>query len=131
MAGTYNILPSKILEQTDRYGNVYQTAFWNRPAEEIVASLEVTVSRKVDPSALNNSYPYPIPKESIPGEIQIYLQPSLLCQSDDPTIKEQAEALAKDLSNQVEVVNKTILWISQNIQWKRSRERYDSFTPPI
>lgn len=119
---TSNLPPLEITEVIDEYGNVSKLLTWDTPAEQFVASLEIVISRKVNQDFLNSSYLYPIPENLLPEEVREYLKPSKFCQSDDPTIVAQAEALAEGLIDQIEVVNATISWINQNIEWKCSRE---------
>jgi len=119
---THNIPPSETVEGTDEHGNVSKTLFWDSPAKEIIASLEVIVSRKVNIISLNDIHPYPIPDHLLPENADWYLQPTSLIQSTDPKIVELAKSLAEGLTSEAEVVNKTVLWVSQNIQWKCSRE---------
>lgn len=126
----FDIVPSGITLVTDEDGNNYTVIYWNEEQNtKITVYIEAIVFRKVNTNILVDTSPhlYPILEDLIPNDTKSYLKPTLLSQSDDSTIIEQAKAIAGNLTNQSEIVNATILWVYQNVEWKCSADILEEY----
>jgi len=121
----FNINPSGIDFFTDEDRNNYIVIYWNeKQTTKIVASIEAIIFREVNSDVIVSAspHPYPIAENLIPNEVKPCLEPTHLSRSDDPNITALAEEIASDLEDEAEIVDKTVLWVYQNIEWKCSRE---------
>ncbi len=53
----------------------------------------------------------------IPDDVSIYLEPCPAIQSDDPAIVAIGQSISQGLTTEVDVVNSTLDWCSQNLGW--------------
>lgn len=117
---SYNIPPSEIYRTTDAYKHNYSIACWNEyPGEPIIVTIETEIIKRITSIApVITSDPYPIPKSLIPRDVIAYLKPTMFSiESDDPAIKALAQNLSQGCTYEIEVVNKTLKWVRENLNY--------------
>ena len=116
---TYTVSPSEATILTDEYGNTYRVACWEEEfsEDELTVNMEAIIRREVGTTPVTTSDTYPIPESLLPSDIKDYLYPDPLIQSDHPTIINLAQTLSQGLTKEIDVVNSTLNWISENLRW--------------
>ena len=115
---TYSIPPSQTEVVSDEYGNTYEVAWWDEEQDtEVSVTLEAIIYREMEEEPVSTSDPYPILADEIPDDVKLYLEPCSSIQSDDPAILAVAQPLSQGLTTEVDVVNNTLEWCSQNLGW--------------
>jgi len=113
-----NALSSGTATLIDEYGNTFMALYWNeKQTSKIVATIESVILREVGMVPVNTPDLYPIPEDLLHENVSVYLQPTQNIQSDDPAIVSLAQNLSQGFTKEVDVVNNTLKWISENIEW--------------
>jgi len=117
---SYNFPPSEIYKTMNSYRHNYSRACWNEyPGEPIIITIETEIIRRItsiDP--VITSDPYPISKDLIPHDVITYIRPTVCSiESDDPAIMAVAQNLSQGCTREIEVVNKTLSWIRENLNY--------------
>jgi transglutaminase-like putative cysteine protease len=129
-ATTFSISPDARRSLTDRFGNHYIEAVWNRPrftsvavqtSAAIVLSLHASAGRTVT---------YPIRRAALPLGLNAYLNPSPEVQCDQPAIRKVAADILRmgATTSESTVVTRVIAWVVDHIDYRADNERFDALS---
>jgi len=97
-------------------------------AGEVNITFKAVISRRLNTTLLaqleHSDSAYPIVE--LPEEMQIYLQPTEDCQANNTEIIELAKELAGNLTKESAVVAKTMIWVSENIEYTDEAGYWDA-----
>ncbi len=107
---------------TNEYGTVFGAVERDDPGNSYSYSFSARVkSRAISKTSLPKTY-------SIPDDVKAYMEPSENVQSDDPRIKELAESIVRDATDDFDRISRLAVWVSDYLTYDLdySDQNYDA-----
>lgn len=92
--------------------------YWEQPGDFAQCQLQATVQTHSDVTPVRKKIPFPIPIESIPSNVQLYLLPQNIANTS-PQIQSLATSVTSNTNNDLyHAVYNIAEWVHNNIQYK-------------
>ncbi len=114
--------PTTSRDRTDRWGNVWRTLRWTRPAGEVQVVRRVRVETTTDYGPIFTSSPYPVARQGLPWEVSTWLWQTVWVQSNRPEVKKLAASLVAGARTELEAVVRIINWVRANVEYACSKD---------
>jgi hypothetical protein len=91
--------------------------YWEQPGDFAQCQLQATVQTHSDVMPVRHKIPFPVPIDSIPSNVQIYLLPQNIANSS-PQINNIASSVTSNTNDLYHAVYNIAEWVHNNIQYK-------------
>ncbi len=120
----FSFQPGSSSTIADSHGNKIITYIWKRPTKSITCEVSFDVTSEVLLDRLDSSTPFP--DAGFPKDIQVYLQPTSVVQSNHPSIKSKAESLTEGISDQYAAVQAILHYLVDHLKYVLIPQKFDA-----